>query len=275
MLKTRTILTMLAILAAGVIHAAEGPQATVDAAKKTGTIEAGGAAYRLYANSKGLNLKVGDCARPVRFSAAEKGGGQDWLGVKVDSVKLTKDAANEKEIVMTGALVFRTEEPNAKTSRGQAAAKGKPAPVLDATVRGVLSAKAGTPGVAFTYEIVNNGEPMTFYMLPWLNGGSGYVVPGATGPMRKQYAGKYATVSKKGLPWIYLEGSAEVPGMGVGFLEPDKVFVGEHSTKAGAGGSIYLNYQPRYPKLGKGESAKMALRFLPTTDVAEVQKLAK
>jgi len=264
---------VVAILAASAASAQESLSARVEQNRLVLTSH--GTEYRLFVSNDSLQMNVSGWSYPLRFSVAEAyQGAQDWLGVVWSRGEVVADTDTEKVATAVFTLFYRpTEDP--KTRRGQAKAKGEPEPELKAQVEVTLRVRADAPGIWIEQSVVNNGEPFTCYCLPWFNAGVAFFVPGPEGILEKKFQGKYATVAEGTMPWLFLpprDGTGG--GIGLIFLEPDKVFVGEYGTAASPTGSIYLNARPRTQTLATGGRMTMRLRVLPANSAEEVQKAA-
>jgi hypothetical protein len=255
---------------AGVL-ADEGFSVSVDKAKQRIRLTTQGQTY-IVAMAKGaLHVAVNTIKYRARFSVAEKGRAQDWTTAKWTVATVGKDTDTIKEATVICDLSFTLEEPSPKTTRGMALAKGQDPPKFQAQLHGTFRVQKGLPCLFAEYRVVNQGDPMSCYCLPWLASAASYSIPGPDGPVQKSFKGKYAAVAAGKLPWVFMSiGPAK--GMGVILPEPKKILVGEYGSKKSKGGAIYLNTIPHKPKLATGGAVSVRLIF---TESAGPDALAK
>ena len=273
MLRKLTVtLFACAVLLAPMALAQEDLTVSVNEMKSTIDLGAGGQTFQVLLNKGALSIKVNKIGYLSRFSVAENLGATDWLRLTMIGADVTKDTAEEKEVVARYNAFYQKDEAAAKTERARRAAAGEPTVDLNLEVKLTVSVKKGLPCVFATHEVINNGETLTIYSLPWTAGGPAYYLPGEAGPEKKEWKRKYATVSKGTAPWAFTQIS-DNQGLGMIFPEYQKVFIGEYGSPKSAGGSLYMNTIPQKPKLEKGQSFTFKVIYTEAASAEEVLAL--
>lgn len=254
--------------------AQEAISAEVNAETQKITLASHGTTYEVMLGQKTVMIKITDWSQTPRFSLAENTGGTEWMHVSFVKAEVTKDTDDEKEVQAVLTPVWQNDEPGPKTRRGMARAAGEEAPEVKARVILTLGVCKDTPGLRVQYKVVNDGPQFRCYLLPWLSGGTTYVIDGPNGREEKKFIRKYGVVSEGKIGWLF-QHDGDQPGLGTVFLEPEEVFVGEYGSKNSAIGTIYLNALPRQQTLATGEDMEISVILMMAKSADEVAAVAK